>query len=1609
MRQQGGREMDRRSNEKQRGRRLVSLLLSLVMTVQLLPALVTEADAAELSVSVTQDGRAVEQLTISQAENAAVEAACTVEGAGLQWQILTEEGWVDIYGADSAALTVSYALVREVLDGTGSAYVRCAAAADGETAVSEPVCVAAELAVPVTQADVAAYEAAQAQQRAAQQAQSASAAKRAARRAGRSARTSEYVQVSINYLDAETGLPIYTGFSAQIQQGTAYSNTVISPTYLGYAPYYNAAQPDITVPAQGEVDAPDRADSIVLHITEDYDKAAYVVNVYYKAINVPYAARFYFQNIHDDFYTEDVSLYQQRTARTGTIITNEMLAADAAHSVGFNKLYHYPEAVAADGSTVFECYYDRNYHLIKFDINGGYGTEPVYARYGTPFLVNEPTRHGYVFGGWDLVGEDGKGDGTEDELPGTIPDENLSYIAIWTQAETTYTKVYWLQNADDDRYSYVGAESVGAVSGETVSGGNDLTATTALCHLENDESHTHSSDCYAQSFRQYVYSHADKDVLVKGDGSTVVNVYYTRRVYTMRFFYAQERKNDGDPKYYIVGGSTYKFGHQQDGMDGRSNQNGRPTKNGAVVNDVTSLLENIASSHWGEVPALPKINAPAGVTYTTGTLPESGYNEREHKFYYFEFNARYGADLSVLWPSEVFDKVEVSGTHTSNEAKDHMGEGQWGNYAYFAGWNGEYNIQYNWTNPNATIKCYYPILDEQLVYKDSFVTDERFADRQDPDDMNFLAFFDNGADISWSNPRQWIYKLYVETPAGQEGNKIFNGVSYDLYRTVYAADNNKTIADQTRPGLPGFVSAGEREAGWLQEDNGTLDDGRLSYTANLFYKRQSYNLALHNYSRAKDYEVPFAGDIDAYIREATGNEAGIPSYPETLEKDAYTFGGWYTSPGCYDGSEYVPGSTMPAAHLVLYAKWAPVQHDVRFFRTYDDMLAYEAGDTSVEVLHDLKVDHGALAEDVATPEDTSGHDYVFGGWFYMKSHKKTAYTPLDMPIVRDMNVFADWGTHSAQPFIIHYVTLEAETDAAWTAAARAAALYNPRDNTAYTAGSGGETRRYVYLAEDGGFHRTVADDSVGYAFQGTTRTFIPKAGAPLGQLYDDYNSGYYPTLASHSATIQYEDDKSDPTANVFTFTYVHAENIGYTVEYRYLSDDRLIPDAPGGGTEEKTTQMAVVTERFAVIANYMPDAFYKRLVLAVEKDENGKYVGSKDNVVTFYYTPDVQNAYYAVHYMLQDLDAAEDALTPDGNGGYVNYTEASFHTEGIGAVGSMQTIRPQTFSGFTPLTTGVVTADGTAQQVTQGADGFTFTISADGAELYVFYVRNTQSYRVYHLRYGTDISNLAGLTYNKDDTEHSNGVLLPVKTDEGRYGAVVTAQAEDIDGMSCVSAAEQRISLRPQDEQNYIIFYYETKQYTVEYRVWPFGGGTVSRTIEVVSGTEALAGSTAEAEAGYAFQGWYLDEACTMPVPESMAEVTDAKILPKRDGLLTNPNKNVFYAKFMPAFGDLTIVRENGTDDEGAGEQVFVYRVTAADDPDMVTYVTITGSGSAVIRDLPCRSYVVEQVSGWSWRYGDAAKTAAVTEAGTSVTFGDAAVQDKWLSGSSDAVRNRKG
>ncbi len=46
--------------------------------------------------------------------------------------------------------------------------------------------------------------------------------------------------------------------------------------------------------------------------------------------------------------------------------------------------------------------------------------------------------------------------------------------------------------------------------------------------------------------------------------------------------------------------------------------------------------------------------------------------------------------------------------------------------------------------------------------------DSRFINEfGDPTTINFLAFYDNGANIGWSKPTEWIYELYLPLRDGE--------------------------------------------------------------------------------------------------------------------------------------------------------------------------------------------------------------------------------------------------------------------------------------------------------------------------------------------------------------------------------------------------------------------------------------------------------------------------------------------------------------------------------------------------------------------------------------------------------------------------------------------------------------------------------------------------------------------------------------------------------------------------------------------------------------------------------------------------------------------------
>ena len=1564
-------------------RRLVSLILCLCLFLSILPSgLMTTALAASgtdtapdsgAAVTVTHKGSAVDSLSLPQDERTTLTAACAsdVTDASYQWQILADvasELWVNIYDATEQSLALSCALLNSLADDTGSAYVRCRVTASGQTIDSNVVCVTAARTIPV---ETGAEDEADANAAPTGRVPALRAPARAP-----AATSEEYVEITINYLDAVTKKSIYKSYQAQIEKGTGYTSNVISPAYLGYAPFYNTAKPSDTNTSA----ANDDATTIHLNILDSYSAPTYVVNVYYKAIDVPYAVRYYFQNIHDDTYSENVGLYRVSAAKTGTIISDELLKlTDSEKAEGFTKLYHYPEAVAADGSTVFQCYYDRNYYMLKFDMDGGYGTEPVYARYGTAFIVNAPTRHGYEFFGWDDV-TDGTGDGHPDTLPTTIPAKNRTYKALWHTVDTTYTTVYWLQNADDDKYSFIGSVKGSAPSGTTVSGGDTLKADTPLC---GNTEHTHNKDCCPKNFDQLVYNDTktQKNVTIKGDGSTTVNVYYDRKAYTLRFFYARENKNTH--QFQLVGGTTYPFGNKGTSFH-------RPD-----TYNVGNLLDKVTD--WGNITDKPQLKDEYTNTYIKGTLDSNGYT-----YYYLELKARFDADLSTLWPGDCFERVPVQGIHTKNEAHKYIENDQWGNYAYLAGWNGEFKVKYTLDHDNSTIKGMFQRLDENLLYGPGEVSEDS------SNEINFLGYFCNGADVGWSQPWQWLYKLYVPVLDGEESDHTYNykGTNYKLIKTIDTADNNREISHQTQPTLHGFTVDDQQ-----QQNNGVMSDGRESYTARFFYQRESYTLTLHNYNEAvSTVELPYQTPLDNYV-------SGEPTYPSTLEADAYTFGGWYYSSGCYEGTEYQPGDTMPAGDIALYAKWTPVTRTVRFFQTYDAMLAYEKTGSEAGLIEPKKVAHGTRVGSVDDPKDKSGHNYEFSGWFYMLAGKKTAYAPQDIPVTRDLNVFADWGSHTAQPYLVHYALHTGETETKWTEKLdTASGGTTPDNNQTFTVSVAGETRTYVYLTSDHQFHRQIAADSTGYAYQGNTRTFYPKVGDPLNELYADFNTGCYPTLASHSITVEDESDKTAPVKNVFTFTYAHTTSISYTVEYRYADNNELISSAPYSGRVPKSSDKAVVTERFAVIQGYIPDAFYKRLILAVKVDADGK-VTSQDNVVVFYYTKNNTHAPYAVHHMLQTLDAAlkdQSGLETDANGNYQNYAEDEARIQGIGKTGRTLPVTPQTFSGFTVGNTGIqitteITTAGTTtteRKITLSGTDFPITIDRNGTDLYVFYTRSDQDYRVYYLKYGTPTTDLNNLVYNGDPA-HENGVLANVTTSRGKFGQTVTEKAIAIEGWSCVSDKQQTLLLRSDQKQNNIFFFYQPVQYSVDYQVWPQGGGTVSPSKEVVEGDTLFKGSTPTEKPGYRFEGWYLDENCTTPVTDQ-GNVYSTALVPNKSELEAMPKVNTFYAKFVPVLGDLTITRSHASN-EGKGDRVFVYRIKAAEDPSFELFVSIKGNGSVTIKDLFCFTYTIEQQNGWSWRYADTSQTVKVTKDGNAeVTFAGVPTRNKWLNGSSDRKVNGK-
>ena len=132
-------------------------------------------------------------------------------------------------------------------------------------------------------------------------------------------------------------------------------------------------------------------------------------------------------------------------------------------------------------------------------------------------------------------------------MPATVPAENTTHKAKWTPGESGFTVVFWYENANDNGYSVAGTYKPADVKPGTEKKSGDYK----------------NQNFTGRDTKHFTYNAAKAEtVTVKGDGSTVLNVYYTRNTYTLKFRVLNDKwlfHTHSDSCYKVIKTITAKY------------------------------------------------------------------------------------------------------------------------------------------------------------------------------------------------------------------------------------------------------------------------------------------------------------------------------------------------------------------------------------------------------------------------------------------------------------------------------------------------------------------------------------------------------------------------------------------------------------------------------------------------------------------------------------------------------------------------------------------------------------------------------------------------------------------------------------------------------------------------------------------------------------------------------------------------------------------------------------------------------------------------------------------------------------------------------------------
>lgn len=527
--------------------------------------------------------------------------------------------------------------------------------------------------------------------------------------------------------------------------------------------------------------------------------------------------------------------------------------------------------------------------------NGTTPTQPA-------FPSNDP-RHGYTFVGWYK-----DADMTTAFTFNQPLTKDTTVYAKWAFATTSYRVVYWKQRATDDytytdsqkNYDYFGCRTVtGATTGSVVgiinSGTNNDTTVNVAQNNENN------------FYFQFNSSKSDKTVAngstvkVKGDGTTVLNVYYDRKTITYNFgpaeahyyqttpdwnnppyvYYAQTTGGDYVEVYRVSSGGSYVYYVEYTGTVSTSGSYYMLMNN--------SFCELVYSSYYG------------WRIYYEGSYYDTSASDNGKVY------TQYTSAPVSTWYEQRYELSSVTYTH-SNLYGHQYKESDWPS-----------------AGSGNTWSCY--DISDGVVYQFPLALTE------------YVPTWQNQSNPTNSYLTMNFYVSEYSTstiPVKYVGASLTNSSLYNVALTNGTARKGgdwfptETIEGFTIKGYAFLSSAPTSSTAWTNCSTTTKIPVGESETRTLYvaFTRNNYTLTYSSTNnvgtQTEDETIPYEKSLTSYKSHTPSN-----SYP------GYYFAGWYLDE---EGTQPFDPENMPARNVIVYAKWNP--------KWYRIVVDYKRGNSS---------------------------------------------------------------------------------------------------------------------------------------------------------------------------------------------------------------------------------------------------------------------------------------------------------------------------------------------------------------------------------------------------------------------------------------------------------------------------------------------------------------------------------------------------------------------------------------------------------------------------------------------------------------------------------------